>query len=162
MTTARRFMMHTKAMEAWNHVCPDLLHTPYYARSITSIMPGQTWRDTGHKALCPVSARPAHQVLANAPARQDHGGLSGNGGERVCPPTSCCLFIIKKCILRHDSDPKSDERQIENRSAEKRSIALPILLITGAPPKRCHTLHICDTCTCYRHVRQRPSAASQQ
>ena len=27
----------------------------YYARSITSIMPGQTWRDTGHKALCPVS-----------------------------------------------------------------------------------------------------------
>ena len=28
---------------------------PYYARSIASIMPGQTWRDTGHKALCPVS-----------------------------------------------------------------------------------------------------------
>ena len=42
--------MHTQAMEAWNHVCPDILHTPYYARSITSIMPGQTWRDTGHKA----------------------------------------------------------------------------------------------------------------
>ena len=48
-----RFIMHTQAMEAWNHVCPDLLHTPYYARSITSIMPGQAWRDTGHKGLMP-------------------------------------------------------------------------------------------------------------
>ena len=34
-----------------------LRHLPYYARIITSIMPGQAWRDTGHKAraLCPVS-----------------------------------------------------------------------------------------------------------
>ena len=28
---------------------------PYYARSIASIMPGRTWRDNGHKALCPLS-----------------------------------------------------------------------------------------------------------
>ena len=26
---------------------------PYYAQSIASIMPGQAWRDTGHKALMP-------------------------------------------------------------------------------------------------------------
>ena len=36
----------------------------YYARSIASIMPGQTWRDTGHKALCPVSG-PLIVVLVN-------------------------------------------------------------------------------------------------
>ena len=27
-----------------------LRYRPYYARSIVSIMPGRTWRDTGHKA----------------------------------------------------------------------------------------------------------------
>ena len=32
-----------------------LRYRPYYARSIVSIMPGRTWRDNGHKALCPLS-----------------------------------------------------------------------------------------------------------
>ena len=27
----------------------------YYARPPLSIMPGRTWRDNGHKALCPLS-----------------------------------------------------------------------------------------------------------
>jgi hypothetical protein len=31
---------------------------PYYARLSPSIMPGQTWRDNGHKALMPVVNRP--------------------------------------------------------------------------------------------------------
>ena len=31
------------------------LRHPYYARPSPSIMPGQTWRDNGHKALCPLS-----------------------------------------------------------------------------------------------------------
>ena len=41
------------------HVCMPGLEMqnyatyPYYARSIASIMPGQTWRDTGHKGLMP-------------------------------------------------------------------------------------------------------------
>ena len=30
-------------------------HRAYYARPSLSIMPGQTWRDNGHKALCPLS-----------------------------------------------------------------------------------------------------------
>ena len=30
-----------------------LRYRPYYARSIVSIMPGRTWRDTGHKGLMP-------------------------------------------------------------------------------------------------------------
>ena len=35
---------------------PGLATLPYYARPLASIMPGQTWRDTGHKAaLRPVS-----------------------------------------------------------------------------------------------------------
>ena len=33
----------------------------YNARSSPSIMPGQTGRDTGHKALCPVSILPAQR-----------------------------------------------------------------------------------------------------
>ena len=39
------------------HTCmPDAkLRHPYYARLSPSIMPGQTWRDNGHKALCPLS-----------------------------------------------------------------------------------------------------------
>ena len=43
-----------------HHACMPGLATqnyaayPYYARSIASIMPGQTWRDNGHKALMPV------------------------------------------------------------------------------------------------------------
>ena len=32
-------------------------HRPNYARPSPSIMPGQTWRDNGHKALCPLSCR---------------------------------------------------------------------------------------------------------
>jgi D-lactate dehydratase / protein deglycase len=30
-------------------------HRAYYARPPLSIMPGRTWRDNGHKALCPLS-----------------------------------------------------------------------------------------------------------
>ena len=39
-----------------------LRYLPYYARPSPSIMPGQTWRDTGHKALCPVSKAVAREV----------------------------------------------------------------------------------------------------
>ena len=43
--------------DSYNTLCPDLLTvTINYARalrSITSIMPGQPWRDTGHKAHMP-------------------------------------------------------------------------------------------------------------
>jgi hypothetical protein len=46
------------------NVCPETLyfHHPraYYARPSLSIMPGPTWRDNGHKALCPLS-----QLLSN-------------------------------------------------------------------------------------------------
>ena len=52
--------MHAASIVDLSSVCPVLalflaLHRPYYARPSPSIMPGQTWRDNGHKALCPLS-----------------------------------------------------------------------------------------------------------
>eukprot|EP01043_Picozoa_sp_COSAG02_P012734 COSAG02_NODE_498_length_21087_cov_33.272394_2_plen_98_part_00 len=43
---------------------------PYYARSIASIMPGQTWRDTGHKGLmpCVIMSCLAHRARSIRPS----------------------------------------------------------------------------------------------
>eukprot|EP01043_Picozoa_sp_COSAG02_P023462 COSAG02_NODE_1254_length_13584_cov_15.001483_13_plen_97_part_00 len=40
---------------------------PYYAQPLASIMPGQTWRDNGHKGLMPVITivRQVHQSVVS-------------------------------------------------------------------------------------------------
>ena len=43
-----------------------LRYRPYYARSIVSIMPGQTWRDNGHKGLMPIVTCSGCLSLASA------------------------------------------------------------------------------------------------
>ena len=56
---------------------------PYYARSIASIMPVQTWRDTGHKALCPVhtghtAVCPVCHTFQCFPALENGGIMHGD------------------------------------------------------------------------------------
>ena len=42
--------LHTTIQHRTSVRLQKLRYRPYYARSIVSIMPGLTWRDTGHKA----------------------------------------------------------------------------------------------------------------
>ena len=43
---------------------------PYYARPSPSIMPGQTWRDNGHKGLMPVITNSKNPEIPRLMARQ--------------------------------------------------------------------------------------------
>ena len=58
---------------------------PYYARSIVSIMPGLTWRDTGHKALMPgVKMRGSGRSAAGATSKAVGKGDTLSYFRRTC------------------------------------------------------------------------------
>ena len=113
-----------------SRVCPVfLLHFtqphPNYARPSPSIMPGQTWRDNGHKALCPLSvwsARPYHRYrwyqvvvhsIQTATARS-------RGNEGVCylvgwAPISC----ERKSRVREREERERETGRKGGRKGEK-------------------------------------------
>eukprot|EP01043_Picozoa_sp_COSAG02_P026383 COSAG02_NODE_1519_length_12168_cov_5.127682_9_plen_111_part_00 len=74
--------------------CARLLDVEFgYARPLASIMPGQTWRDNGHKALCPLCLMPVISVILFG-HRCD---TSVSDSRRVVTNTSLvpCMPIIK-------------------------------------------------------------------
>ena len=74
---------------------------PHYARSIVSIMPGLTWRDTGHKALMPgvtfskfsILRREAEGRTGPLPRVAARGDLDGGCG------TGCWGSRISKRVI---------------------------------------------------------------
>ena len=68
-------------------------HRAYYARPPLSIMPGRTWRDNGHKALCPLSrtvtvhienGSRAQQLTATLPYKPLSSQLARSAAPRQC------------------------------------------------------------------------------
>eukprot|EP01044_Picomonas_judraskeda_P016448 COSAG03_NODE_2926_length_2351_cov_1.928508_1_plen_139_part_00 len=76
------------------------LLVPLYARPFGSIMPSRSWRDTGHKALCPVSV----ERLGTLPARSNTGALERAMRPR-CSICGCDVAVLYRGDLHGHQAP---------------------------------------------------------